>query len=56
MSAAPKTFDQENSEAMIPENCVKVSLVRGSNGYGFSIIGGVDQPYKQLKNTNSAKI
>lgn len=47
MSAQSKTAEQENSEAMIPENCVKVSLIRGGNGYGFSIIGGVDQPYLQ---------
>ena len=49
MSVQPKTAEQDNSEAMIPENCVKVSLIRGGNGYGFSIIGGVDQPYEQLK-------
>ena len=35
---------QENS-ALIPENCTKVCLHRGPLGYGFSIIGGVDQPY-----------
>lgn len=41
-----KSIKMVNQEtATIPENCVRVSLQRGSNGYGFSIIGGVDQPY-----------
>jgi len=45
MPADPNSADQENSEAMLPDNFVRLSLVRGPNGYGFSIIGGIDQPY-----------
>jgi len=47
MPTDPKSIDQEVSEGMIPENCHKVNLIRGQNGYGFSIIGGIDQPYLQ---------
>lgn len=47
MPADPQMVDQENSEAMLPDNCVRVKLTRGPNGYGFSIIGGVDQAYLQ---------
>lgn len=46
MTAKKQDTKMVNQEtATIPENCVRVSLTRGSNGYGFSIIGGVDQPY-----------
>ena len=52
MPADPQMVDKENSEAMLPDNCVRVKLTRGPNGYGFSIIGGVDQAYRQLGNVN----
>lgn len=45
MPADPNSVDLDKSDAMLPDDCVRVSLTRGPHGYGFSIIGGIDQPY-----------